>query len=178
MKPVLALCVLLGLSMTPALADDVSAAPITFLETGIICPPEPIGSAPAPGTLAGVTHVLGQEPEFVAKTRQVPAVLGVGFGIKAQAGNADGISAVNMVVTHPAMGREGVTSQSFMTRISGNGTSLTFYQFDYAYELVTGTWQFTAMSGDTILYSVNFEVVDPRQMPELADVCGYQDLLS
>jgi len=34
------------------------------------------------------------------------------------------------------------------------------------------------MSGDTILYSVNFEVVDPRQIPELADVCGYQDLLS
>ena len=178
MKTVLALVALLGLSMAPALADRTSWPQIASLEAGIICPPEPVGSAPAPGTLAGVTHIIAQEPTFVSKGRLVPAVLGVGFGVKAQAETTGGIEPVNMVLTHPAMGRDQVTSQNFTTRISGSDPSFTFYQFDYGYELVTGTWQFTAMSGDTVLYTVSFDVVDPRQVPGLADVCGYRDLLS
>ena len=178
MKAVLALIFTLALPMAPALAEVMSSSRIASLEAGVICPPEPIGTAPAPGTLAGVTQIIAQEPEFVATGQQVPAVLGVGFGVKAQATNANGIEPVNMVLTHPAMGRDGVTTQNFMTRISGNDPSLTFYQFDYPYELVTGTWQFTAMAGETILYTVSFEVVDPQQVPKLANVCGYLDLLS
>lgn len=178
MKAVLASIFALGLSQAPALAEVMSSSQIISVEAGVICPPEPVGTVPAPGTLAGVTHIIAQEPEFVATGQQVPAVLGVGFGVKAQAANADGIEPVNMVLTHPAMGRDGVTSQNFMTRISGRDPSLTFYQFDYPYELVTGIWQFTAMAGETVLYSVSFDVVDPRQVPKLADVCGYRDLLS
>lgn len=178
MKPTYTLTAVLCLSVSFASADIAASSAIASLEAGIVCPPEPIGSSPAPGTVAGTTHIIAEEPEFVSTVRQVPAVLGVGFGVKAQAVAAEGIEGVNMVLTHPELGDTNATVQTFATRISGSDPSLTFYQFDYSYELVLGTWEFTAMSGDEALYSVSFEVVDPRALPQLANACGYLELLS
>ena len=166
------------LASSIAWAEGATSPTISYLQAGIICPPEIIGSAPAPGTLAGTTHIIDQEPAFVSIARTVPAVLGIGFGIKAQSTAPDGIDGVTMVVAHPPMGASAIELQSFETRVSGDAPSLTFYQFDYVYELVKGTWRMTAMSGETALFSVSFEVVDPREAPELANICGYLDLLS
>ncbi|MCK0096876.1 DUF3859 domain-containing protein [Yoonia sp. F2084L] len=178
MKPTYTLTAVLCLSMTVASADIATSSEIASLEAGIVCAPDPIGSVPAPGTVAGTTHIIAEEPDFVSTTRQVPAVLGVGFGVKAQAVATGGLDGINMVLTHPKMGATNATMQTFATRISGSDPSLTFYQFDYSYELVLGTWEFTAMSGDQALYSVSFEVVDPRAVPQLANACGYLELLS
>ncbi|WP_342077906.1 DUF3859 domain-containing protein [Yoonia sp. SS1-5] len=151
---------------------------IASLQAGIICPPETVGSAPAPGTLAGTTHIIDADPPFVSTERRVPAVLGIGFGIKATAADAAGIDNVTMVVTHPPMGKTQAQVQSFGTAVSGVSTSLTFYQFDYAYELVYGTWEMAAIKDDQTLYRVRFEVVPPQQVPELAAICGFEELLS
>ena len=83
-----------------------------------------------------------------------------------------------MVVTHPAMGAQKIETQTYGTFISSLSSSLTFYQFDYNYELLPGIWNMTAMQGETVLYSVNFEVLPPEQVPELASVCGFESLLS
>ena len=178
MKPALALVTVLCISTTPAWADLTSSAAIASIEAGVVCAPPAIGSRPAPDTLAGVTHIIAKEPEFVTNARRVPAVLDIGFGVKAQSANPNGVAPVTLRISHPEIGLTAVTEQSFVTSISGSDPSLTFYQFDYEYELVLGTWEFTAMQGDDLLYSVSFEVVDPRQVPELADVCGFLDLLS
>ncbi len=178
MKSSFALTTAFYLSVAPAWADLAASPAIASLEAGVVCAPPPVGSRPAPDTLAGVTHIIAEEPDFVTNARRVPAVLDIGFGVKAQSVNPDGAAPVTVLITHPEMGQTDVTEQSFVTSISGSDPSLTFYQFDYAYEMVLGTWEFTAMSGDEILYSVSFEVVDPRLVPELADVCGYQELLS
>lgn len=178
MKSAISFIVAFCLTASAAVADLAASSDIASLEAGIVCAPEPIGATPAPGTVAGTTHVIETEPDFVSTTRRVPAVLGVGFGVKSRSAAPDGIDDITMVVTHPAMGDADTTQQNFVTRISGADLSLTFYQFDYAYELVLGTWQFTAMSDGKALYSVTFEVVDPRQLPELAGVCGYLELLS
>ncbi len=166
------------LSAAASFADAVTSPAVVSVQAGILCAPEPVGSLPAPDTLAGKTHLIETEPAFAATTTQVPASIGVGFGVKSQASAADGINEVMMLVTHPPMGADGVTAQSFQTRISGANPSLTFYQFDYAYELVPGTWQFTAFSGEEALFTVAFDVVDPRLVPELAGLCGYPNLLS
>jgi hypothetical protein len=118
------------------------------------------------------------DPPFVSNSRIVPATIGVGFGVKARATDAGGLQDVIMVVTHPPMGKEKIQTQSFQTRISGDASSVTFYQFDYAYELVTGRWQMTAMHGETVLYQASFDIVPPQRVPELAGACGYEDLLS
>jgi len=168
---------LLALSQSDLRPDKQSEA-ILQLEAGVICAPEAIGSSPAPGTVAGTTHIIDQDPPFVSTARRVPTVLGIGFGVKAMASTPDGLEGVTIVVTHPAMGADNIQTQSYRTRISGLAPSLTFYQFDYDYELLPGIWQMTAMKDDTVLYSTSFEVLPPQKVPELASICGFESLLS
>jgi len=162
----------------PAIAQDKTGPAIASLETGVICPPESTGTRPAPDTVAGVTNVIVDEPPFVSTVNKVPAVMGIGFGAKAMAESAFGIDDVTMTITHPAMGAQKATSQSFQTSISGTDTSITFYQFDYDYELLPGTWTMTATSADEVLYTTTFQVVRPNDIPELAAICNFESLLS
>ncbi len=174
-----ALSVSAAFAMADVAISPVPVSPdISVMQAGIICPPQTVGSTPAPDTIAGTTHLIDEEPPFVSNARVVPAVLGIGFGVKAQTPIAGGINQVTMVVTHPAMGNEAVESQSFLTRVNDVAPSLTFYQFDYSYELLPGAWTMTAMRDEEVLYQVDFEVVPPHLVPELAGVCGYLDLLS
>jgi len=160
-----------------AQADKVSKQ-IARLEVGVICAPPNVGETPAPGTVAGTTHLIDVEPAFVSLTRRVPAVVGMGFGVKAQSRDAAGLPDVTITITHPPMGKSATTSQTFQSRISGLDLSLTFYQFDFDYELVLGIWHLEARQGSDLLYSTTFNVVPPSKIPELATICGYQDLLS
>jgi hypothetical protein len=157
---------------------DLATAAIASMEVGVICAPESLGTRAAPGTIAGTTHLIEEEPPFVATTRRVPAVLGIGFGIKSQALDINGMDGVQMTVTHPPMGAAGQTTQTFSSTIRGTDPSLTFYQFDFDYELLPGFWQIEASFGGETLYRTTFEVLPPEQMPELAEICGYVDLFS
>jgi hypothetical protein len=148
------------------------------MEAGVICAPETTGVKEAPGTVAGTTHIIDAEPPFVATSRRVPAVLGIGFGIKSQALDEAGIDGVQMTVTHPPMGNGGQTVQTFSSTIRGTDPSLTFYQFDFDYELLPGIWQMEAASNGETLYRATFEVLPAEQVPELAEICGYVDLFS
>lgn len=166
----------LCLAALPALAETVSPE-IGFFEAGVLCSPDDIATAPAPDTIAGFTNIIEGDPPFVSTGRVVPGVIGVSFGVKSQAAKAD-FPAVTIVVTHPPMGPEGVTRQSYSSDIIASDTSLTFYELEYDYEVVLGDWTFTAMDGDRVLFSTTFTVVPPAQIPELAGICGYEDLLS
>jgi hypothetical protein len=175
----------LTLFISILLATPACAAPDTFvspaigaLESGVICPPPSVGDAPAPGTVAGVTHLVNEDPPFVSMSRRVPAVLGIGFGVKTLTADILGLSDVTMTVTHPPMGKDGATQQSFLTRIDGGTPSLTFYQFDFAYELVQGTWEMEAVKDGEVLYRTTFDIVAPKDAPELARICGFEELLS
>ena len=147
-------------------------------EAGIICAPPTVGTASVPDTVAGTTHLIDVEPAFVSTNRRVPAVVGIGFGIKAQASDVSGIPEVTMTITHPPMGKAKATVQTFQTVISGQTPSLTFYQFDFDYELVEGTWQMEATQGGVVIYRTTFVVLPPEQVPELARICGFGELLS
>lgn len=164
--------------VSSAVAEGALPPAAITTEAGIVCPPEPIGTEPAPNTLAGTTYVIADDPAFVSHGRQVPAVLGVGFGVKSRPTDGTDYLTVTIVLTHPKMGDAGVTVQSYDTQISSIGPSLAFFQFDHPYELVKGRWTFTAKSENAVLYSIDFEVVDPAQVPNLADICRYSDLLS
>ena len=148
------------------------------VEAGVICAPDSMAVREAPGTIAGTTHVIDEEPPFVAITRRVPAVLGIGFGIKAVTADVNGLQDVLMTVTHPPMGTSNATEQTFLTTIRGTDPSLTFYQFDFDYELLPGIWQLEATFGSDVLYRTTFEVLPPEQVPELAEICGFTDLFS
>ena len=175
----LTLFLLCGIATTASAAPDTVISPlIGSLESGVICPPPSVGDTPAPGTVAGVTHLVDEDPPFVSMSNRVPAVMGIGFGVKSMTDDLLGLSEVTMTVSHPPMGKDGATQQSFLTRIDGGTPSLTFYQFDYAYELVKGTWQLEATKDGMVLYRTSFQVVAPKDAPELAHVCGFEELLS
>ena len=177
MRPTLFLLCLLATAAHAAPAD--MAGPlIGSLESGIICPPPSVGETIAPGTVAGITHLVDEDPPFVSLSDRVPAVIGIGFGVKAMTADLSGVTDVTMTVTHPPMGRDRATQQSFQTRIDGTAPSLTFYQFDFAYELVQGRWQMEAVKDGVVLYRASFDVVAPKDAPELARACGFEELLS
>ena len=168
----------LALVAQAGLPPDEINPKIASFEAGIICAPPTMGTSKAPDTVAGTTHLIDVDPPFVSSKRRVPAVIGIGFGVKSQAMDVAGIDDVRITIIHPQMGELGATSQSFASRISGLDPSLTFYQFDFNYELVTGLWQMQAMQGDTVLYRTTFEVLPPSQVPELATICGFEEQLS
>lgn len=168
---------MIGWAQTGPQPDMVSSK-IALHEAGIICAPPTTGLSDAPETVAGTTHLIDIEPAFVSTKRRVPAVIGIGFGIKAQAASPLGLPDITMSISHPEMGKQRVELQAFGSSISGTEKSLTFYQFDFDYELVTGFWQMEASQGDEILYRTTFEVLSPDQVPELAQICGFENLLS
>ncbi len=162
----------------PLLPDDEVSAQIAEIDVGVICAQEIVGFNDAPGTIAGTTNVIEGEPEFISRARVVPAVMGVGFGVKSRSANPFGLDGVVMTVTHPPMGTDGATQQVYNTAIRGTARSITFYQFDYNYELLVGRWEMEASLNGEVLYRVGFDVVPPTVVPELAGACGFEDLLS
>ena len=177
LRPVMFGLVLLSAWPLHAQSVDQLGPLMSSFKAGIFCAPKVVSTAPAPDTVAGVTNVIEEVPPFVSAGRNVPAVLGMGFGVLS--GSKQGMLLdVLVVVTHPPMGDQGVTRQSYYTAITNVGESMTLYQFDYDYELVEGPWTITATQGDDLLFRTGFTVVAPQQVPELAGVCGYEDLLS
>ena len=173
----LALTLLAGLA-GPATAQVAKSADLESLQAGVVCPPESVGYREAPGTITGRAYIIDEIPDFVAETHIVPAVIGVGFGVKLQGVPDLPTESVTVILRHPPMGPNGVTRQEYSSSVSGEGPTFSFFQFDYPYELVQGRWSFEARRGDQLLYRAFFEVVAPQEVPALADICNYRDLLS
>ncbi|KPP90559.1 MAG: protein of unknown function containing DUF3859 domain [Rhodobacteraceae bacterium HLUCCA08] len=158
-------------------ADFVSDR-IATLEAGIVCSPPTIGMDSAPDTVAGATEIFEDRPDFISNGRRVPAVPGISFGVVSTSATG-AIDPVTFRVIHPPFTGLGVTEQSFQTRIGPATTpGATYYGFDEPYELVHGTWVMEAWDGDDLLYRVQFTVVPPAAVPDLAGLCGFEDLLS
>jgi Domain of unknown function (DUF3859) len=171
------LTAVMTLLATSALAQDIrDPALITKLAAGVLCAPEVTGTVPAPDTVAGVTNVIDRLPPFISRSRTVPAVIGVGFAVTTT--SAVELPEVRIEVTHPPMGPDGITVESYPGAIWTDGSGFAMYQFDYDYELVTGPWTVAAFLDTQELWSVTFDVVAPADVPGLAIPCGYQDLLS
>lgn len=171
-----ALSIAWGVCVSAAERDFVSPL-LGHFEAGVLCAQDSGTIRLAPDTLAGTTHVVEEAPPFVSNGRLVPAILGVGFGVKAGLASEFGQEGVLMSVTHPPLDG-GATEQSFTTVIGPREVpGITFYQFDYGYELALGNWTMTASYGGVTLYETTFTVVPPSALPELAGACGYLDLI-
>ena len=163
---------------TSAVAKDFTSPLIGFLEAGVVCAQDTGVVREAPDTVAGTTHVVDEIPPFVSTGRRVPAVIGIGFGVQSGLVGDLGQDGVLITVTQPPFAGSGATQQSFVSRVGSETVpSITFYQFDFGYELALGDWTMTASVGAATLYEVSFTVVPPAEMPELAGICGFTDLL-
>ena len=178
MRFVVTLLFVLTIAAQPVAAQLARSSAIGWIEAGIICATDTGQYREAPGTITGRAHAPTQEPPFVSNSQVVPAVLGVGLGIKARSDPDVGLLPVEVILSHPPMGDGGVTRQTFPSLITPDSNAIIFFQFDHDYELVTGAWSLTAMRDGQTVFRANFQVVSPDQMTDLADTCDYRDLLS
>lgn len=183
MRAVLALFALVALPVAlPALADqptgDVVSPQIDHFETGIVCDGEVIGATVAPGTEAGEVMLLDDTPPFVSHSRRVPAVRGIAFGLLVSVQDGVDPSNVLMQVTHPPFAGSGTEVETFVSSLGAPGDpSIHLFRFDRDYEMVPGLWVMEAFRDGDLLYRVEFVVLPPAQVPELAGICDYEALL-
>lgn len=168
----LALCLCVAFSAAAALAElssPIVGPGITIQEMGIYCRTDTEATEPAPETALGYIFVLDQIPEFAFKQRLVPARLGVSFGLVV---TADRDIAGARIDTW----RPGATSADiWYSDFTAGVPRMRGFSFDFADELVTGLWRMEAYDGDTMLYSVAFDVRPGSEMPGVTSDC---DLLS
>ena len=141
---------------------------------GAFCQQVSVGEMPAPGTAAQKIDLIPGTPDIRWPGPQVPATPGISFGIRTETLDGVALSPVLIEVTHPPFLRSGVTRQSYVTGLGGDGASINAYSFDTAEELVTVTWTFRAYHDGKTLYEVQFNVVPADALPHIAGGCdGY-----
>ena len=163
---ILAVWLALPLKADPAL--PVTDPSVAALKVGIFCAQQAMNQRPAPGTLSGWIHVPEGEIDFHwPDARVVPAQIGLAFGVKSRM--AAGVFASGeMHVYRP--GR--TTPQTWDSSFTDMSDQFGFFRFDREDELIPGTWRFEAWTGETRLYAVEFEVVPPATLPQIAQACG------
>lgn len=164
----------------PANAEDsvdVTHESIAKIAYGVFCSDDPVSFEEAPDTVAGLINIIEDTPDLVRPGSIVPAANNVSFGVRSKAQHGWIYLGTMVTITHPPMGDSQITSQSYRTDIESNRDSHTLYRFDFDYELLPGDWTITAVYQDKTLFRRSFEVVDPRDIPELAIPCGFEDLI-
>lgn len=155
----------------PAVAQDGPAWDRTLLERidwGIVCAEDSGQREPAPETISGFIDIYAGEPWIGLRTRRVPALHGLSFGVIAW---GRGVEGVTITVTHPPMQPSGTTRQSWPAAFAAGEGAANFFTFDIPEEEVPGLWRFTAVKDGTVVYETAFEVVPPAALPDFVDPC-------
>jgi hypothetical protein len=167
---------LLALAAAPAYAQD--GSPIAFQEYGVICALDLQGQQPAPTTESGVINLIDQARKLDVTTDQVPAELGLSFGIRAIVADEASLEGARMSVTHPPMGPRKITHQSWPVPLNGGSPTLNMFTFEAPHELVQGTWIFQLIFADKVLTEQVFQVLPAGSVPVVQKTCGGVQLTS
>ncbi len=163
----------------PALAETgVVVDPQLSISHGTFCAKITEGSVEAPDTVAGKIDLYERVPQIRWQGQLVPAHEVMSFGIVSKVPDGTVLDNVTITLTHPPFRESGATTQAYITSLGGSGSSINAYSFDFPEEMVLGTWTFEATQGDRLLYRVAFEVVNPRQLPDMVSGCLDGNLLS
>ena len=158
------------LSGALALADPapVSTAPgITFAGLGIYCDEDDTQTEAAPGTSLGYVHILRNQPRIAFAQQEVPARLGVHFGVVVVSDRD--IAEVRNETWKPGATRPEV----WFTDLAATVPRARGFVFERADELVTGIWRMDAFDGDRLLYSVEWEVRPASDLPGISSDCDF-----
>ncbi|MGP6087581.1 DUF3859 domain-containing protein [Antarctobacter jejuensis] len=178
-KPVPPLIAVLALG-SAAFADGGAFVepPLQLDSHGVICEVEMQGSRPAPETLSGLLNLIDQDRPIDVETLQVPAEMGLSFGIRATLTPGATMPEVTVVVTHPPMGVEGVTVERWSAAMNFGEPSLNLFTFERDYELVEGAWMFQLEAEGQILLQQPFQVTAPGTVPAVQQACFAAEVMS
>ena len=121
-----------------------------------------------PSTVEGDTEPVRTVDgvQIVQQTNRIEARLCRRFGISfmLEGMQAGGTLGVTIQTRHPAITRSDghvSTGVRYPSSVSAGRPGWIGYTFDYAYELVPGTWSFAVLSGGDVLAEQQFEVAVP-----------------
>ena len=163
---------LAALASTIAFADPaapVTSPGITFVGLGIYCDADNTKTEAAPGTSLGYIHILPGQPQIAFHQQQVPARLGVHFGVVVVSDRD--IADVRNETWKPGADRPEI----WHTNLTATVPRARGFVFELADELVTGLWRMDAFDGNTLLYSVEWEVLPGSDLTGVTSDC---DLMS
>lgn len=163
-----------------ALADvgSFTEPPLVLEAHGVICDIELQGNRPAPETLSGMLNLIDQDRAIDITTAQVPAELGLSFGIRTTLIPGASVPEVTVVVIHPPMGPEGVTVERWSAAMNFGEASLNLFTFEQDYELVQGDWMFRIERDGRVLLQQSFEVTAPGTVPVVQNACYGAQIMS
>lgn len=160
----------------PAIAQDLpnpyKSDQLDSLVYGVYCAEGPIDLEEAPDTAAGVVNIVPGIPEMRAVTTLVPAQIGIAFGVVVEARDGLYLDPAMVTITHPPYPDTGIEVERWITSIDGDGPGLVGFSFEVESELVTGRWTFEAEHQGELLFRIDFEVVPPALLPDLAQGCS------
>lgn len=145
---------------------------IDSLVYGVYCAEGPIELEEAPDTAAGVVNIVPGIPEMRAVTTLVPAQIGIGFGVVVEARDGLFLDPATVTITHPPYPDTGIEVERWITSIDGDGPGLVGFSFEVESELVPGRWTFEAEHQGELIFRIDFEVVPPALLPDLAQGCS------
>ena len=156
---------------------DVVLHEATEVVQGVFCVRDVTTERPAEDTIAGVVDSFDTTPEFDWLGDVAPADIGMSFGLHITL-PASAAGAVRFEVSHPPMGPNGVTVESWTSLVTPDTRRYVGFHFEKAYEQVPGAWVMRAYSEDRLLYEATWTVVPAGTMPELTSRCFGPDTLS
>lgn len=152
--------------------------PVVMESHGVLCDIELQGSRPAPGTMSGKLNLIDQNRPIDVETAQVPAEIGLSFGVRAALTAGAVAPEVTIVVTHPPMGPDGVTVERWSAPMNSGEASLNLFTFENDYELVQGAWMFQIEYSGEVLLQQPFEITAPGTVPAVQKACFSAEVIS
>jgi hypothetical protein len=154
----------LSVCADPVLADQsvtYDSRRIASMEVGIFCRGE-VGATPSAGsgTIKGTVERLDANPPLVKKTRSVPAIDQITFGVEAREAVENGV--VTITVTHPPLGAGRVTTEHWETQMDPARTTVHSYYLGLSDGNPVGRWTIVGSVGSRTLFQAEFDVV-PRK---------------
>jgi Domain of unknown function (DUF3859) len=156
-------------AVTAAFAEPAppqGSAMTDIVDFGIYCRPSVAGTEAAPDTSLGYVNVLAEDPVFRHQQQEVPAIIGVSFGVLA-------LSHQTILNARMETYRPGKTSPDVWYADMYEGqTKSRGFTFEFEDELLVGLWRMEAWDGDTRLYIIEFDVVPPSALPGIGADCN------
>jgi len=169
----------LALSIAPIQAQRLSDAAsvaafnkraVSDGDYGLVCPAGNAVELPAPGTHLGVIKQREGWQRIEYTTQTIPMVKGIGFGV--EAAPLRNLTGVQVTVFHPPYPGTDVTEESWISDFNTDAQNLSFFTFEFPFEMVQGRWAIQATHLGSTLYSVEFDVVPASKYPNVDGLCA------
>lgn len=154
--------------INPAIAQpqaEHDAKRIAELHFGIFCKiDETLSSSSAKNTIKGTVENYDSSLPLVEETQTIPAVDRLYFGVLEREKTENGT--IVITVTHPPLGADGTTVESWKSTMSPNELTMHAYYLGLSDGNPVGRWTITGEKGGTKLFYVEFDVVPKARKPD------------